>query len=253
MKKMYVFDIDRTIKPTFGPIPASTRKALKVLSQNHLVVLATGRSFHEAQAVAQALDITWLVTNGGAQVYEHEYCRYAKAISLEHEIKTLAASGSFYLLTAQDGSYSDHFWSGLSVISYFRFLFSKQSSGHYFFEMFRKVKPLSQITQSPEKIYVISPPSSLQLPYQRLIGPLYSWEYENKAEGIHWLKEYLGNIDEVIAFGDSRNDIEMFRIADRKYAMKHGHPALKALADEVIGLYGGIAQIVKKEQKIDNH
>ena len=57
----------------------------------------------------------------------------------------------------------------------------------------------------------------------------------SKASAIKQLKEYL-HCDKIICFGDGKNDIEMFQIADESYAMCNGHEDLKAIATAVIGL-----------------
>ena len=41
--------------------------------------------------------------------------------------------------------------------------------------------------------------------------------------------------DEVIAFGDSMNDYEIIRFVGNGCAMANGRPALKAVADRVVG------------------
>lgn len=55
-----------------------------------------------------------------------------------------------------------------------------------------------------------------------------------KAEGILELKKMLG-CDRVVCFGDGRNDIPMFRIADECYAVENAVPELKEIATAVIG------------------
>lgn len=55
----------------------------------------------------------------------------------------------------------------------------------------------------------------------------------SKANAILQLKEYLG-IDYVVAFGDGKNDIEMFEIADESYAVENAVDELKAIATGII-------------------
>jgi Cof subfamily protein (haloacid dehalogenase superfamily) len=54
-----------------------------------------------------------------------------------------------------------------------------------------------------------------------------------KAEAILKLKEML-NCDRIVCFGDGKNDISMFRIADECYAMANAEEELKAIATAVI-------------------
>ena len=55
----------------------------------------------------------------------------------------------------------------------------------------------------------------------------------SKANAIRQLKEYL-KCDRVVAFGDGRNDIDMFELADEAYAVQNADPQLKSLATGII-------------------
>ena len=58
----------------------------------------------------------------------------------------------------------------------------------------------------------------------------------SKASGIRQLMDYYGIArEEVMAFGDSMNDYEIIRFVGTGCAMENGRPALKAVADRVIG------------------
>lgn len=55
----------------------------------------------------------------------------------------------------------------------------------------------------------------------------------SKANAIMQLKEYLG-VDYIVAFGDGKNDIEMFKIADEAYAVENAVDELKDIATGII-------------------
>lgn len=55
-----------------------------------------------------------------------------------------------------------------------------------------------------------------------------------KASAITRLKEMLG-CDYVVVFGDGRNDIKMFELADESYAVENAVPELKEIATGIIG------------------
>ena len=58
----------------------------------------------------------------------------------------------------------------------------------------------------------------------------------SKASGIEQLMEHYGIArDEVMAFGDSMNDYEIIRFVGTGCAMGNARPALKAVADRVVG------------------
>ena len=55
----------------------------------------------------------------------------------------------------------------------------------------------------------------------------------SKANAVRRLKALL-DCDEVIAFGDGKNDIDMFEIADKSYAVANANGELKSLADGIL-------------------
>ena len=72
----------------------------------------------------------------------------------------------------------------------------------------------------------------------------------SKANAIKQLKEMFG-CDRVIAFGDGKNDIDMFEIADEGYAVSNAHEALKEKATAVIDSNNedGVAKWLEKMVK----
>ena len=58
----------------------------------------------------------------------------------------------------------------------------------------------------------------------------------SKATGIAQLMDHYGIApEEVMAFGDSMNDYEIIRLVGCGCAMANGRPALRAVADRVVG------------------
>ena len=55
----------------------------------------------------------------------------------------------------------------------------------------------------------------------------------SKANAILQLQEYLG-VDYIVGFGDGKNDIEMFEIADESYAVENAVDELKTIATGII-------------------
>ena len=56
----------------------------------------------------------------------------------------------------------------------------------------------------------------------------------SKANAIKQLKEQLG-CDRLVVFGDGKNDIDMFELADEAYAVANAVDELKEAATAVIG------------------
>jgi len=59
-------------------------------------------------------------------------------------------------------------------------------------------------------------------------------QHDDKRGGILRMLQLLGGTEEdVVVFGDDTNDMDMFTPPFYRVAMGNGHPALKAMADEV--------------------
>ena len=58
-------------------------------------------------------------------------------------------------------------------------------------------------------------------------------ESVSKASAILKLKE-MYDIDEIVAFGDNVNDVEMLELSDRCYVPENGLPQIREMADMVI-------------------
>ena len=69
----------------------------------------------------------------------------------------------------------------------------------------------------------------------------------SKANAILQLKEMF-SCDKVIAFGDGKNDVDVFEIADESYAVSNAHEALKEKATGIIGSNNedGVAKWLEK-------
>lgn len=70
----------------------------------------------------------------------------------------------------------------------------------------------------------------------------------SKASGIAQVMEYHGiDASEVMAFGDAMNDYEIIRFVGTGCAMANGRPALRAVADRVIG--SNVERAVQSEMR----
>ena len=73
-----------------------------------------------------------------------------------------------------------------------------------------------------------------------------------KASAILALKDILG-CDKIVCFGDGKNDVPMFEIADECYAVANAEPTLKAISTAVIesNESDGVAKWLSANVKID--
>ena len=56
----------------------------------------------------------------------------------------------------------------------------------------------------------------------------------SKSNAVLRLKKYL-NAEKVVVFGDGKNDVDMFNIADESYAVENAVEDLKKIATGIIG------------------
>ncbi|MFN3163218.1 MAG: HAD family hydrolase [Pseudohongiellaceae bacterium] len=73
----------------------------------------------------------------------------------------------------------------------------------------------------------------------------------SKGSGITTLRDELGYQD-VIVFGDGKNDLSMFQIAEESYATANADSSLKAVATEIIGHHDedGVAHFLRKRFRL---
>ncbi len=247
MTRLYVFDIDRTIKPFFSDIPPKTKKALQLLNQHYPIALATGRSYNEAKAITDLLGIDYLICNGGYDVYIKHQLVHQEVVDFSDELKSLETKRPIHFFVCDNGIFSYHFPLFFKCLSIFKIFYSKISSIYGLINMLGIVQKATTLEKmgTVHKFYVLGKYKGT-LPYVKF-GPVQQYEIEQKELGIQWLMEYLGNIDEFIAFGDSRNDLSMFDMATRAYANKKGNKKLIAKATNVFDIKDGIYEIVLKE------
>lgn len=244
-KKLFVFDIDRTIKPWFSDIPAPTLKAIQLLKEKHIIALATGRCYNECKHIIDLLDIKYLVCNGGSDVYIDKKMVYQNVPDFSKELELLEAKKPIHFFACDHGVYSYHYPKFMKSIGFFKYFYPKISSIYGLIAMMGNVKEVSDDMGCVHKFYVFGKYSGT-LPYNSIGNFVHTYEYENKALGIQYLMKELA-MDELIAFGDSRNDITMFDIADRCYANIKGNKDLKQKATGLFSIKNGIYEIVLKE------
>lgn len=247
-KKLFIFDIDRTIKPYFSDIPEPTRKAIALLKEKHTICLATGRCYNESKAIVDKLGLQYLVCNGGSDVYINHQLVFQDAPDFKDELESLKMHLPIHFFVCDNGVYSYRFPSYLKCIGWFKRFYPKTSSIYGLIAMMGDVKEAasSQEMGTVHKFYVFGKYEG-KLDYKRMGNKIHTYEFENKALGVNFLIDHLGGFDEIISFGDSRNDLALFDISTRAYANEKGNELLKAKATDLFNIKDGIYKIVLKE------
>ena len=254
MKTLYVTDLDGTLLRSDAKTSEYTNTVINELTaKGMLFSYATARSYHTARKVTEGLNakIPIIVYNGASIVQNDTYEIIAKNVYNETDkdeiLSTLLRSGVYPIVY----SYRD----GKEKFSYIEkkcnrfikdFILSRKGdardnpvetesdlgAGEVFYftciDETEKLEPLYLRFKEKYRCF-----------YQKDIYSGEQWleivpKAVSKANAILQLKELLG-VDHIVAFGDGKNDIEMFELADEAYAVENAVDELKAIATGVIG------------------
>ncbi|MEE0859422.1 MAG: HAD family hydrolase [Acutalibacteraceae bacterium] len=217
---------------------------------------ATARSFKSSSIVTKGLNITApVIIYNGAFIYDSVNDKYLHSVIFSaDEIKDIITLAKMYnntplVYTFVNGE-EKVLWDNTKELSYgFRYYLSKRAND-------KRMTPVDSVEQSfcGDIFYItfIDDYDNLLPVYNAIKNnpkfntifqqEIYRTEYwceimpkqATKANAIKKLKELL-KCDELVVFGDSFNDIPMFEIADKSYAVMNAKHSLKQIATEVIG------------------
>ena len=254
MKILYVSDLDGTLLHSDEKTSAYTNQVINELTEKGMLFsYATARSFSTATKVTKGLNVSIpIITYNGAVILKNDtYDIIAKNTFTgeeKDEILNVLLSRTVYPIVYAFISEKEKF-------SYVpkkcnaatrEFLLTRKGDARdnpvelvsdlgkgdvFYFTCIDEYEKLEQLYLGfKEKYHCI---------FQKDIYSAEQWleivpKSVSKANAILQLKKYLG-IDYVIAFGDGKNDIDMFEIADEAYAVENAVEELKAIATGVIG------------------
>lgn len=255
MKTLYITDLDGTLLNTKDGISPYSLSTLNRLVQEGVpFTYATARSLISARSVTEGLHLTLPVigyngcfifdpNNGSilsSTYFEDDEIQFIKSILERYHISPIVYS----------------FINNVEKVSWFN------QSLHYGTKRYldkRKGDPRLNPLNSQQQLYdgnlfyftCIGEKEDLYPVYQELKQDkrfhcifqqeLYRPEYwceimpvkGTKANAVLKLKQML-KCDRVVAFGDSKNDIEMFRVSDECYAVENAIESLKSISTGII-------------------
>ena len=252
-KTLYISDLDGTLLQSDQTVSAFSAETLNGLIRNGLLFsYATARSYATASKVTANLQlrIPVIVFNGTFIIDTDTQNQLISNIFTGEEttniLNTLTENRIYPIVNA--------FFDGQEKFSYVQ---GKETSGVLDFLEQRKNDPRRNPVSDPKQLYCgeifhiacIDEEEKLRPVYERfkddfpcvLYRDIYGdrmWleihpKGATKASAILALKEILG-CDKIVCFGDGKNDIPMFRIADECYAVANAEPEVKAIATAVI-------------------
>lgn len=273
MKRLYITDLDGTLLNRESRLSEKSKEILNKFIQNGgMFTYATARSYNSAKYVTEGLNITTpIVVYNGAFIYDIQSKRYIDGVTFtQQELNEIIKLTNQFNYTPLVYTFVD----GEEKILWDKN--GKLSEGFLYYLSNRKndkrMTPVESVSQSfcgdvfyitfiddYEKLLPLYNAISESIHFNSVFQQeIYRTEYwceimpksANKANAIKKLKKILG-YEELVVFGDSLNDISMFKIADKSYAVMNANDKLKQIATEIIG-YNYEDSVALKLQEIEN-
>lgn len=234
-KKLIFFDIDGTLLDHDKKIPPSTKAAIKELKANgHEIAIATGRSPFLFKELLEELDIVSYVSMNGQYVVYRGEVIHSNPIHSD----TLQSLTKFAVQSDQPILYVSEEHMRMNVVQHVRV---DSSYGPLKIEM-PECDPNYYIGREIYQAIVFCTEDEQTLyehEYKEVLRFVRWDEFAtdvlplggSKAAGIEHLINHLGiEAEEVIAFGDHLNDLEMLQFVGHGVAMGNAQPEVKKVA-----------------------
>lgn len=257
--KIIFFDIDGTLLERTGNISESTMTALKAAKRNgNSLCIASGRLKENLPEAIKGFEWDGFVLGSGM------YAEYKNKVIVEEQLSVEQLFGFLdyiqqeegieIVLEGNDNSYvtesgQSKFYEYVIKTGFFKDL---ESIDKMFFNQFRVVKDLREIKDVKKMMYFSNgnmetvqamidkfkgiydfAPNSIGLQNSMESGEILKWGI-TKATGIEQMISHARFVKEdVVAFGDGYNDIEMIEMAGVGVAMGNAVQKLKDVADIV--------------------
>ena len=257
--KAVFFDIDGTLVNDSKSVLKSTKEAIKIVKdQGVLVGVATGRGPFFVRELMDDLDLDFAVTYNGQYIFNKDRVLFASPIdkgSLRQIISYAKANQKEIAMgTRQDVVGSRIMSFGLSPLSQLvsRFVpkFLTRTISNSFNRMVSKAVPqkeedlLDLINQPIYQVLMLMTPEESEQAAKTLNHLKFTRsnpfaadiinQGNSKLEGIRRVgKEYGFDFNQVMAFGDSDNDLEMLAGVGMSVAMGNGSSSVKEVAKHI--------------------
>lgn len=248
--KLIAFDLDGTLLNDERELSENNIKAIKRILKNDIkIVIATGRPFAGFSRFLKQLGIldkdNYSITNTGSIIRENvdngniktralnidDFSFVNKLTNIYDGIQTCIYTDEYIYIDEQNPN--EAFIHDKNILK-----METRNTGAYGNEPICRInvmgeKELLDKFQKENQKY-------LEERYTTMRNETFSFEILNKdsskGKGLEFLSKYL-NIerDEVMAFGDNVNDVDMIEFAGVSVAMKNGKDVLKSKADYIAG------------------
>ena len=257
--KAVFFDIDGTLVNDSKSVLKSTKDAIRIVKkQGVLVGVATGRGPFFVKDFMAELDLDFAVTYNGQYIFNKDRVLFASPIDKSSLRRVIAYAKEHHkevaLGTGKDITGSRIMSFGLSplsqVVSRFVPKFLTRTVSHSFNRMVSKVLPqkeddlLDLINQPIYQVLMLMTPEEsdqaakvfedLKFTRSNPFAADIINKGNSKLEGIRRVgKEYGFDLNQVMAFGDWDNDLEMLAGVGMSVAMGNGSSSVKEVAKHI--------------------
>ena len=248
--KLVVFDVDGTLQDSSHRLPVFTRKILMALKDRGIQIsFATGKSLPAVQKLATDLEINipLILTNGCVLQDRFGKVLYTAHLPMDvvkHVISICDQTSSELALFIHNDIYVKRSTQNLSLlVEYGADPLKEIGEWSVIYSIMPETQQILVVDRHPQQHLVELETIMIKelgenanicqsIPEMLDIMPAGI----SKAAGIQKLANHLGiELAEVIAFGDSHNDIEMVKAARLGVAVANSVPELLASADVVVG------------------
>ena len=265
-KHLIAIDLDGTLLKDWETVSNETIEYLKeVQNMGHKIVLATGRPFRSSEEFYDKLGLnTPLINyNGGLVTSKHDKNFQGYSLTVDYEAILDIFHNTKHVIENAFGEIFDdiYLWKDNKEI---------QPLLHNFNGARLFVGDFEEILPEPTNGFIIIAKKGqghiieeyVETHYKNKVlsrnwGNHYNFIIElftpetNKGNALEYVSKYLGyEREDIIAFGDAHNDIEMLQYAGRGVAMKNGHESLIAVADEITEFSNTEDGLIKHLKKI---
>lgn len=276
--KILALDLDGTLLNEKNQVAPRDAQAVRRAQERGVqIVLCTGRNVREVRAFSDQLlaPPDWLVTSSGAAVQRPENAepRFFNGLSLTHCEEILELCEEFEtdpcLYTTQSLYYGGAFRALLRRLEQSgQVIMDEADEGYFYLDSHEKwMKALESETLPFTKAVLYPSQDISDLLFHRLTeiggfeiapsvmfgGELHNIEINrrgvNKGQSLRWLAKELGcTMENLVAIGDSDNDLTMLRAAGLGIAMANGGNNIRLTADAVTGsnTENGVAQAIER-------
>ena len=274
--ELVVFDLDGTLLNRDSAISEYTSETLKLLSEREIAyTVATGRTLHGARAILDGHHFPLpQAYKNGVMIWHPETQRLSSGATLtpdelDNIVRACVAQGVTPFVFTLDEDNESTVYHPPQLTDVERDLIRSISVDEH-----KRVRALEELSPDATVTHVNSiggseaikavlrgvddEPHLVAYSGTAFEGKEWRWldihhSDASKGGAIETMKNLLG-LERVICFGDSDNDLSMFRAADESYAPANANDSIKSAATAVIGHHDddGIARFLRERFALDS-